>query len=113
MIKYGKVIVAVLAAGLIALYDYLNDGHVTPEEWVHVFIAVGLAVQVYLVPLTVEWPWMKTGVAVVLAVLNVLVISIVGGITSREIVELVLAALTPLGVGFAPAVSHNGVASNP
>jgi len=113
MIKYGKPIVAVIAAGLIALYDYLNDGHISSEEWVHVFIAISLAVQVYLVPLTVEWPWMKTGVAVVLAVLNVLVISIVGGITQREIVELVLAALTPLGVGLAPAISHNGVTSNP
>ena len=113
MIKYGKVIVAILAAGVIALYDYLNDGHITSEEWVHVFIAVGLAVQVYLVPLTPEWPWMKTGVAVVLAVLNVLVISIVGGITQREIVELALAALTPLGVGVAPAISNNGQPSNP
>ena len=113
MRAYGKVIVAILAAAAMALYQFLDDGHITPVEWVTIAITTTIAVNTYLVPLTVEWPWMKTAVAVVISVLNVLVIVILDGITQQEIIELLIAVLTPLGIGVAPAISHNGVAANP
>lgn len=110
---YGKPIVATIAAVLMTLYDFVDDNHIDEVEWVKIAIAFAIAIQTYIVPLTVEWPWMKTVVATLLSGLQVLVIVIVGGLTQQEIVELVIAIITPLGIGIAPAVSHNGVASNP
>ena len=111
--RYGKALVSIIAAIAITLYNFLNDEVISTEEWVQVMIAFTVAINVYLVPLTPEWPWMKTAVAVVISLLNALVIVIVGGLTNQEILTLVIAILTPLGVGLAPAISDNGVASNP
>lgn len=113
MRAYGKPIVAVLGAVLLTVYNLLDDNHISAVEWVTIAIALANAILTYLVPLTPEWPWMKTVVNVVLSALNVLVIVIVGGLTQQEILEIVIAVLTPLGVGIAPAISHNGVGSNP
>jgi len=110
---YGKPIVATLLAVLMTIYDFVDDQHIDEIEWVKIAIAFTIAVQTYLVPLTPEWPWMKTVVAAILSVLQVLVITIVGGLTQQEIVELIIAIATPLGIGVTPAVSHNGVGSNP
>jgi hypothetical protein len=113
MRAYGKPIVATIAAVLMTIYDFVDDQRIDQVEWVKIAIAFAIAIQTYIVPLTLEWPWMKTVVAVILSGLQVLVITIVGGLTQQEIIELVLAILTPLGIGMAPAVSHNGVTSNP
>lgn len=113
MRAYGKAIVATLAAVLMTVYDFVDDGHLDQVEWVKVAIAFAIAIQTYLVPLTAEWPWMKTIVATILSGLQVLVIVIIGGLTQREIIEIIIAIVTPLGVGVAPAISHNGVGSNP
>jgi hypothetical protein len=110
---YGKAIVATLAAVLMTVYDFVDDQHIDTVEWVKIAIAFAIAIQTYLVPLTIEWPWMKTILAAVLSGLQVLVIVIVGGLTQQEIIELVIAIATPLGIGAAPAISHNGVGSNP
>lgn len=110
---YGKAIVATLAAVLMTVYDFVDDQHIDSVEWVKIAIAFAIAVQTYLVPLTAEWPWMKTILAAILSGLQVLVIVIVGGLTQQEIIELVIAIATPLGIGAAPAISHNGVGANP
>lgn len=111
--KYGKAIIAVIGAALTVAYGALNgDQHIDPEEGVQIAIAGSTAVGVYLVPLVPEYRWAKTAVAAVLAVLQVLATVILGGLDSAEWVALVLAALTVLGVGVAPAVSGNGVASS-
>jgi|SRR5689334_6363151 len=110
---FGKAIVAIIAAVLMTVYDFVDDGHLDSVEWVKVAIAFAVAVSVYLVPLTPEWPWMKTAIAVILSLLNVLVIVIVGGVSQQEIIELLIAIVTPLGIGLAPAVSANGQPSNP
>lgn len=110
---YGKPIVATIAAVLLTLYDFVDDNRIDQVEWVKIGIAFTIAIQTYIVPLTVEWPWMKTIVATILSGLQVLVIVIIGGLTQQEIVELVIAIITPLGIGIAPAISHNGVAANP
>jgi len=110
--KYGKSLVAVLAAALTVAYGALSgDQHIDPEEGVQIAIAAATAVGVFLVPLVPQYRWAKTGVAAVLAVLQVLTTVILGGLDSNEWIAVVLAALTVLGVGVAPAVSGNGVAS--
>jgi hypothetical protein len=113
MARYGKALVSVIAAVALTLYTFLNDNHISAEEWVQVCIAFTVAINVYLVPLTPEWPWMKTAVAAVTSLLNALVIVIVGGLDQQEILTLVIAVLTPFGVAMAPAVSDNGQPSNP
>ena len=113
MSRYGKALVSIIAAVLLTLYNFLNDNTITSEEWVQICVAFTVAINVYLVPLTPEWPWMKTAIAAVTSLLNALIIVIVGGLTPQEILTLIIAILTPLGVAMAPAVSDNGQPANP
>ncbi|MGI5211871.1 hypothetical protein [Plantactinospora sp. CA-290183] len=110
--KYGKALVAVAGAALTVAYGALSgDQQIDPDEWLQIAIATATAVGVYLVPLTPQYRWAKTAVAVVLSVLQVLATVILGGLDSNEWIALVLAALTVLGVGAAPATSSNGTSS--
>lgn len=110
--KYGKAIAAVIAAALTVAYGALSgDKHVDPDEWIQILIAVTTAVGVYVVPLAPGYRWGKTAVAVVLSVLQVLATVILGGLDANEWIALALAGLTVVGVGAAPAISDNGVAS--
>lgn len=113
MRAYGKVIMAVLGAAVFTAYGFLDDGHLVTDEIIKIIIAVVLAINVYVVPVTPEWPWMKTAIGAVLAALQVLVVVIVGGVTTQEVVEIVIAVLTALGVAVTPAISHNGQAASP
>ena len=113
MRAYGKLVLAVLGAAVFTLYGFLDDGHLSTDEWIKIAIAVVLAINVYVVPVTPEWPWMKTAVACVLAALQVLVVVIVGGVSAQEIVEIVIAVGTAAGVAIAPAISHNGQPASP
>ena len=112
--RFGKALAAVAGAALTVAYGALSgDQHIDPEEAVQIAIAAATAIGVYLVPLAPQYRWGKTAVAAVLAVLQVLATVILGGLDSNEWIALLLAALTVLGVGAAPAVSDNGVASKP
>ncbi|MFY1673433.1 hypothetical protein ACN27G_26285 [Plantactinospora sp. WMMB334] len=107
--KYGKALAAVAGAALTVAYGALSgDQRIESDEAVQIAIAAATAIGVYLVPLTPQYRWAKTGVAVVLSVLQVLATVILGGLDSNEWIALLLAALTVLGVGAAPAVSSNG-----
>lgn len=48
--KYAKFVVALVAAGLVALQVALTDGHVTGQEWITIALAVLGAAGVGLVP---------------------------------------------------------------
>lgn len=110
--KYGKAIAAVIFAVLTAAQVYLGgDNHIDPEEWVQLGIAAASAIGVYLIPLAPQYAWAKTAVAVLLAVLQTLATVVLSGLDSNEILVLVLAGLTALGVGVSPARSNNGVSS--
>jgi hypothetical protein len=110
--KYGKAITAVVFAVLTAAQVYLGgDNHIDQQEWVQLGIAAASAVGVYVIPLAQQYAWAKTAVAVLLAVLQALATVVLGGLDSNEVLVLVLAALTAIGVGVSPAVSDNGVSS--
>lgn len=112
MEKYGKALASLLGAVLVALYAALGgDNHIDPEEWVQIGIAAATAAGVYLVPIAPQYRWGKTAVAVVLAVLQALATTVLGGLDSGEWIVLVLAGLTAAGVAVAPAVSDNGIGS--
>lgn len=106
--KYGKAFAAVAFAVVTALQATLSDGNLSTQEQVQIAIALVTAIGVWLVPITPQYGWMKTAVAALLAVLNVLATLIIGGISPADIAELVLAALTVLTVGAAPAQSDTG-----
>jgi len=100
---YGKAIMAALFAVVTAIQAAVVDGHVTQVEGVQISIAAVTAVIVWLAPRLPHAAGIKTACAVLLAALNVLVTCIVGGISQADITEMVLAGLTVLGVGAAPA----------
>lgn len=103
--KYGKAIAAVIVAALTVASSALSDGTVDAGEWVQVAIGGTTAVSVWLVPLVPGWRGAKTGVAVVLAVLNALTAYVIGGIDAGELINLALAALGVIAVSAAPAES--------
>jgi hypothetical protein len=106
--KYGKAIAAVITAGVTVVVSSLTDGHIDAGEGIQIAIAVATAVGVYLVPNLPGFPGTKTGLAVVLAVLNLATGMVVNGhlhLTGAQWLNLGLAALGVLGVSFAPVVS--------
>lgn len=48
--KYGKTVLAALAAGMAAAYSYATDGTITSDEWWLIGIAAANAVGVYFAP---------------------------------------------------------------
>lgn len=102
--RYGKSIVAAVAMFAVGIQAYVSDSHITQQEAVQITIALFTAISVWLVPV-LHWAWMKTAIAVVLGVLNVMVTLIVGGIDTGDITIMIVAAATALGVGIAPAKS--------
>ena len=112
--RYGKALAATVGAALTVAYGALSgDQHIDPDEAVQIAIAAATAVGVYLVPLAPQYRWAKTGVAVVLSVLQVLVTVILGGLDAGEWMALAIAAATVLGVGVTPAVSGSVASRNP
>jgi len=109
--KYGKPILAVIIAGVITLKSVLGDQHVDPAEAVAIALSVANAGMVYLVPLFPGYRWLKTAVGVVIAALTALASVILAGLTTEEIILVILAAAQALGITVAPAVSDNGTAS--
>jgi hypothetical protein len=100
---YGKSIAAVVFALIFAIQSAIFDGHVSTVEGVQIVIAVATAAGVYLVPLHPAWLWSKTAVGVLLAVLNVAVTLIMAGWRAADWTDLILAALTAVGVAATPA----------
>jgi hypothetical protein len=109
--KYGKALAAVLAAGVTVLVSSLTDGHIDAGEGIQISIALATAAGVYLVPNLPGFPGTKTGLAALLAVLNLATGMVVNGhlhLTGAQWVNLGLAALGVLGVSLAPVRSLGG-----
>lgn len=111
--KYGKSLAALAAAALTALASALTDSVFTADEGIQVAIAVTTAAGVWLAPNLPQHPGIKTAIAVLLAVLNLAVSTIDGGLTGAELVNLALAALGVLGVVAAPSRSVTAYAAGP
>ena len=106
MQKYGKTIAAILTAAAVATYQALSgDQHIDAAEWVSVAIAAVTAVGVWAVPLIPNGAGVKTGVAVALAMLQVLTTAVLGGIGTDEILLMLITAAGAAGIWIAPAAS--------
>lgn len=103
--RYGKALLAVLGLVVTAVQSAVLDGHVSEVEGVQISIAAVTAVMVWLVPILPAARQLKTIAVFVLAALNVAVTLIIGGISTADLTEMVLAGLTAIGVGYAPAQS--------
>lgn len=103
---YGKSLIAALMLIVTAVEAALSDDHVTQAEWLQIAIAVATAASVYLVPAVPSFPAAKTIVACVLGALEAAVTLIDNGISSADWTAIVLAALTAVTVGAAPAALH-------
>ncbi len=103
--KYGKTIVAIVAAVLTAIQAATVNGHITRLGVVQIAIAATTAVLVYIVPVVPEWPWSKSVIAGILSALNAVATLIVSGWGATTGTEIVLAILAAVFIRYAPAVS--------
>lgn len=108
MQKYGKAIIAILAAAAVVAFQALHgDNRIEPTEAVSILIAFATAVGVYLVPMAPQAKWAKTAVAVVLALLQVASAAVLaGGLGAEEILLALITVAGALGVYVAPATSE-------
>lgn len=111
---HGKAIMMGLATVVMALlvaYREATANGITPSEFVLVVIAGFNAVVVWGAANVPWWPRAKNIMAAVGVVLNVLVALIVGGLTTDEVMLLVIHFLGALGVVGAPSVSIGAASS--
>ena len=94
----GTVVMAVL----MAYKDAVADQHVTASEWVLVLIAAVSVVQVWLAANLAGYTKIKPIVQAVMAVLGLLVAFITNGLTTNEIIELIILFLSTVGVVVQP-----------
>ena|ERR1700741_3597809 len=97
--KYAKAIGAVVVTVLMFVVSILTDG-ITAQEWVMLAGTLVSAIGVAVVP---ELPsgiaaWAKTVVTALSGGLTVLAVVITGGLTTTEVIEVVVAALAAIGV---------------
>lgn len=106
MMKYTKSIVAVLAAILVALVAATTDNTVTTTEWINVAIAATTAAAVFTAPNVPGARYTKVVLAALGAVLVGLTSVITDGITTNEVLQLLVAAIGATGVYQFKNVDH-------
>ncbi len=95
---YRKFYAAVLATILSAVVAASTDGAITHDEWVNVAIAGVSACAVFTAPNVPYARYTKSVIAVLMAVLTLLVSFISDGVSTPELLQLVIAGLGALGV---------------
>lgn len=97
--KYTKAILAVIAtvaAGLIAALS--GDETISNQEWVNVAILAVGSLGVFAAPNVPGAQYTKAILAVLTAGLTVLASAIVGGLTTTEMLQILVAGLGAVGV---------------
>lgn len=74
------------------------DAHIGPEEWVLLVTQVLMTVSVWAAANITGWERGKTYQAAIFTVLALLASSVSGGLTGDEITQLIVTALSALGV---------------
>jgi uncharacterized membrane protein len=102
---HGRALAAFAAAVATIVASALTDGRVTTDEKLQIAVAFVTGIAVYLAPNYPNARWIKTAVAVVLAGLNAAAAALTGGISPAEWVNVIIAAIGVLAVGFTPSES--------
>lgn len=112
MTEKGKAVVAWLYAIAVVVVPFIDGGgrEPSPAEGVQIAIAVVTAFAVHIAPIIPQAPWVKSAVGAVLAGLQVLVTVIVDGVQGNDVLMIVFAIASALGIVLAPAQSANGAA---
>lgn len=99
MNKYAKfiaIVAATVISGIIAAMA--GDSIISPTEWVNIAILGVGALGVFAAPNVPGAAYTKSILAVLAAVLTVLASSIIGGISTTELLQIAMAGLGALGV---------------
>lgn len=81
------------------LQEALTDNHIDSQEWVLVALGVLMAFNVWATANLPQYTSMKTYVAAAIVVAGALHTFIVGGVSMQETINLIILALSALGVG--------------
>lgn len=97
---WAQLVVAVLAAIYAALTDSDTGSNITTQEWIVIVGTLVGAAGVWVVPNLSEGParFAKAVVSFLTAGLPVLYVVVAGGLTTAEILEVVLTGLAALGL---------------
>jgi FtsH-binding integral membrane protein len=98
MQKFLAMLAVVVGAALAALVPALADNHIRTDEWLNVIVITAGAAAVFTAPNVPGHAYVKTALAVITAVCTLAVSLIVDGVSTAEIIQLVLAALGAVGV---------------
>lgn len=80
--------------------DALTDDRIDNQEWVLVGLAALMAFNVWATANLPQYEKMKTYVAAAIVVAGALHTAIVGGISMQEVINMIILALSALGVAF-------------
>lgn len=94
---FGLIVMAILTTFQQAL---TNDDVVSTQEWVQVAIQATMAAHVWATANLPQYEGMKTFVAAVVVVLQALYTVVLGGVSTVEVINLVITFLSALGVAF-------------
>jgi len=94
----GLIVMAVLTT----IQQANADNHITASEWVQVILQALMAFNVWATANLPQYTKMKTYVAAAIAMVSLLVALITDGLTTNEIINLVITGLATLGVAFTP-----------
>src|SRR3954469_16203118 len=98
MSKYRKALAAVVATLLSAIVAASTDNVITDVEWINVAVLGVGACAVFTAPNVPGAPVTKAILAVLTAILTLLVSPISDGITTAEVLQLLVAGLGAVGV---------------
>lgn len=94
----GLVVMAILTT----VQDSLTDSKIDAQEWVQVGLQALMAFNVWATANLPQYTKMKTYVAAAIAVTSLLYTVIVGGVSTQEVINLVITGLAALGVAATP-----------
>lgn len=94
----GVIVMAILTG----IQSAMADNHIDSQEWVLVFLGVLMAFNVWATANLPQYKYMKTYVAAAITVGGALYTFIIGGLSTPEIVNLIILALSAIGVAAVP-----------
>jgi hypothetical protein len=105
MQRFGRTLAAVAAMVAAVVSSAVTDGTITGEEKIQIAVAVTTAILVYVAPNYPGATWIKTAVAMTLAVLSAASAALSGGFSRAEVINIVIAGIGVVAVGAAPSAS--------
>jgi predicted MFS family arabinose efflux permease len=93
---------AIVMSVFTSIQEAMNDSRIDSQEWVLVALGIFMAFNVWATANLPQYEKMKTYVSAAIVVLGALHTFIVGGVSTQEWVNLIILALSALGVAVTP-----------